>query len=126
MNKLDEKAFLCNRVKELMTTMASPQELREQKIAAYILSDRLALNKKANIDLADSMKHNERTFVLHVLMEFDKHLKMSTEMKDSKLRKGLLNLGKWNFLLDWLADRKDEEPILKELYNQISENVGLN
>jgi hypothetical protein len=105
-----------------MSTLATPEQLREQQDSSRALNVHYKLKLEKKTELQDQFEKKDFIFVNHILHQYDKYLEKSNETKDVKMRKGLLMLGKWNFLKDWIQERQDEK-VFANLYKKLNENV---
>jgi hypothetical protein len=123
MNILKEKEFLQTKIQQLMCTRATPSQLRDTKLEMTQLGYRLENIQKKNDSLVAEISDAEIVFVKHILDQFDIEMDKMTAKRNLKARKDLGILGKWQFLKDWVDDRKEQNWVMKKLSESIDVKV---
>ena len=120
---LKEKEFLQTKIQQLLCTRATPAQLRDTKLQMAKLGYRLDIVQTKNDSLAAEISDAELLFVKNILYQYDIEMDKLTVKKNVKARKDLGFLGKWQFLKDWIEDRKDQDWVMKKLSESINAKV---
>jgi hypothetical protein len=116
---LDEKQYLKTKVQQLISQMATPEQLKFQKDTIQHLEERASHLVRVQLQLESMISEQELRFVRSVVELYDKYLGEATKQKNQKMRKDLLLLGKWNFLKDWLAEKSVYDKTMGTLLDNI-------
>jgi hypothetical protein len=81
--------------------------------------------KKNNELSVLEMSDAEIKFVEHIYLQYEIEMDKFNIQKNTKAKKDLCILGKWQFFKDWVDCRKDHDWVMKDLYDSIDKKVHL-
>lgn len=119
MNTFKERNFLQTKIQQLLCNAATPTQLRDTLIQMSKLRHRLETVQQENYKSHKAMDDADLLFVKHIYLQYD--LELERLKKNSKAHRDLSILGKWQFLKDWLEDRKSGNEVILKLCNSLAQ-----
>ncbi|KAJ3276230.1 hypothetical protein HDV01_005678 [Terramyces sp. JEL0728] len=109
--KEQEMVFLRNKIQSGLGSLATPKQLSDQQKKLAFLKAKYERCQIVRQYYLDEIDNNKVKFAANVAALYDLEL----EKWKLKKRNDMLQLGRWHFTKDWLAERKANDPELQKI-----------